>query len=163
MLGDRIGVMREGHLLQMAPADEIYNRPADLFVANFTGATNLLAGRVVERNGEYGTVQSASGQNLSALLPKSIAAGEPVKIALRPENVRLGVNGSAEANRFTATVAAHRYQGTQTTYELDVLGGQIEAVELGTHVRYPVGSNVDVALPPALLWAYSAKEDAPLE
>jgi iron(III) transport system ATP-binding protein len=163
VLGDRIGVMREGHLLQMAPAEEIYNRPADLFVANFTGATNLLAGRVVERNGEYGTVQSPSGQKLSALLPKSIATGEPVKIALRPENVRLGVNGSAEANRFTATVAAHRYQGTQTTYELDVLGGQIEAVELGTNVRYPVGSNVDVALPPALLWAYSAKEDATIE
>ena len=38
VLGDRIGVMRDGKLLQMAPADEIYNRPADLFVANFTGA-----------------------------------------------------------------------------------------------------------------------------
>ena len=40
VLGDRIGVMRDGKLLQMATPDEIYNRPADLFVANFTGATN---------------------------------------------------------------------------------------------------------------------------
>src|SRR5947199_5182834 len=39
-LGDRIGVMRDGKLLQMDTPDEIYNRPADLFVANFTGATN---------------------------------------------------------------------------------------------------------------------------
>src|SRR5262249_19839405 len=46
VLGDRIGVMRNGKLLQMASADQIYNRPADLFVASFTGASNLLAGRV---------------------------------------------------------------------------------------------------------------------
>ena len=42
VLGDRIGVMRDGKLLQLAPPDEIYNRPADLFVASFTGASNLL-------------------------------------------------------------------------------------------------------------------------
>ena len=47
VLGDRIGVMCDGKLLQMASADEIYNRPADLFVANFTGASNLLPGRVL--------------------------------------------------------------------------------------------------------------------
>src|ERR1700737_2690684 len=47
VLGDRIGVMRDGKLLQMAPPGEIYNRPADLFVASFTGASNLLAGRVL--------------------------------------------------------------------------------------------------------------------
>src|SRR6185312_5833525 len=58
VLGDRIGVMRDGKLLQIAPADEVYNRPADLFVANFTGASNLLAGRVLDRQGEFGTVET---------------------------------------------------------------------------------------------------------
>src|SRR3982074_1010546 len=58
VLGDRIGVMRAGRLLQMASADEIYNRPADLFVASFTGASSLLAGRVLERNGEFGIVET---------------------------------------------------------------------------------------------------------
>ena len=42
VLGDRIGVMRDGKLLQIGTPDQIYNRPADLFVANFTGATNEL-------------------------------------------------------------------------------------------------------------------------
>src|SRR6201995_4830611 len=46
VIGDRIGVMRGGKLLQIAPATEIYNRPTELFVANFTGASNLFAGRV---------------------------------------------------------------------------------------------------------------------
>src|SRR6188508_2059458 len=158
VLGDRIGVMRDGKLLQMASADTLYNRPADLFVANFTGSSNLLEGRVVQRNGEFGQVQAGSGEQLSAWLPASVQSGEPVKIAVRPENVRLGGNGKAEPNTFTGRVAATRYQGTQTVYELNVLGGRIDALELGTQVRYPVGSDVKVVLPPDLCWAYPARE-----
>src|SRR5205823_12842313 len=41
VIGDRVGVMRDGRLLQIGPSVEIYNRPADLFVAKFTGASNL--------------------------------------------------------------------------------------------------------------------------
>jgi iron(III) transport system ATP-binding protein len=158
VLGDRIGVMRDGKLLQMAPPGEIYNRPADLFVASFTGASNLVAGRVVARNGEFGTVEAASGEHLTAWLPAGVKAGEAVKVAVRPENVRLGENGAAEPNRFTARVAAQHYQGVQTVYQLAVLGGRIDALELGTSARYPVGSAVDLVLPPSLCWAYPARE-----
>jgi iron(III) transport system ATP-binding protein len=170
VLGDRIGVMREGRLLQLAPPDEIYNRPADLFVANFTGASNLLKGRVIDRQGEFGTVEAAEGHRLTAWLPPSVGAGAAVRIAVRPENVRLGedgANGGADnggpANRFTARVAAQRYQGVQTIYELAVLGGRLEALELGTSARYPVGSDVPVSLPPALCWAYPASQEAEAE
>jgi iron(III) transport system ATP-binding protein len=163
VLGDRIGVMRDGKLLQMASPEQVYNRPADLFVASFTGASNLLAGRVLERNGEFGTVE-AGGHRLSALMPANVKVGEAVKVAVRPENVRLVANGSADAgNRFSARVAAQRYQGTQTIYELAVLGGRLEALELGTHMRHAVGSDVDVVLPPTLCWAYPARETAELE
>jgi iron(III) transport system ATP-binding protein len=86
-----------------------------------------------------------------------------VKIAVRPENVRLGANGAGEPNRFSARVSGLRYQGTQTIYELAMLGGRLEALELGTSVRYPVGSDVEVVLPPALCWAYPASEKAEME
>ena len=162
VLGDRIGVMRDGRLLQMGPADEIYNRPADLFVANFTGASNLLAGRVLERTGEFGTVEAGPGHRLTAWLPAGVRAGEAVKIVVRPENVRLGADGDA-TNRFTARIAAQHYQGTQTVYELAVLGGRLDALELGSSARYAVGSDVDVVLPPALCWAYPARETADVE
>ena len=92
-----------------------------------------MPGALLDRNGEFGTVEADGGSRLTACLPASVAAGEAVKIALRPENMRLGANGAAEPNTFTAQVAAHRYQGTQTVYELDVLGGRIDALELGTH------------------------------
>jgi iron(III) transport system ATP-binding protein len=163
VLGDRIGVMRDGKLLQMAVPDELYNRPADLFVARFTGASNLLAGRLIERNGEFGTVD-AGGHHLAALIPAGINPGEAVKIAVRPENVRLGERGASESdNHFTARVAGRRYQGTQTIYELAVLGGRLEALELGTSARHVVGSDVEIVLPPALCWAYPAGEDAGLD
>jgi iron(III) transport system ATP-binding protein len=163
VLGDRIGVMRDGKLLQMAPAEQIYNRPADLFVAKFTGASNLLAGRVLARNGEFGIVDAA-GQRLTALMPATIEAGEAVKIAVRPENVRLDKDGTTGSdNRFTARVASRRYQGTQTIYELTALGGRLEALELGTHARHAIGSDVNVVLPPTLCWVYPAREDATLE
>src|SRR5215216_3510527 len=117
VLGDRIGVMREGRLLQLASARELYNRPADLFVANFTGASNLLDGRVVERGNEQGLVEVPSGQRLTVWMPVGVKAGEPVKIAVRPENVRLGANGASQLNTFEARVTDTRYQGTQTVYE----------------------------------------------
>jgi iron(III) transport system ATP-binding protein len=160
VLGDRIGVMRDGRLLQLAPPNEIYNRPTDLFVANFTGASNLLAGRVLERTGEFGTVEAGGGQRLTAWLPADVHAGQSVNVAVRPENIRLGTNGSGEPNTFTARVAAQRYQGTQTIYELTMLGGKLDALELGTAARFAVGSDVAVVLPPALCWAYPAREGA---
>jgi iron(III) transport system ATP-binding protein len=159
VLGDRIGVMREGKLLQMATAATLYNRPADLFVASFTGASNLLNGRVTARHQEFGLIEAVPGQTLSAWLPASVKAGEAVIIAVRPENVRLGANGASE-NTFSARVTDTRYQGTQTVYELELLGGRIDALELGTLVRYPVGSSVSVQLPPDLCWAYPAGETA---
>ena len=75
VLGDRIGVMRDGKLLQMDTPDEIYNRPADLFVANFTGATNELAGTLVSRNGEFGTVDFGDGRRGEVALAACARSG----------------------------------------------------------------------------------------
>ena len=71
VLGDRIGVMRDGKLLQMASADELYNRPADLFVANFTGASNLLDGRVLRARRR---VRHGGGRSAAAAV--GLAAGQ---------------------------------------------------------------------------------------
>src|SRR5437763_9138419 len=72
VLGDRIGVMREGKLLQMAPPGEIYNRPADAFVANFTGASNVLLGKVLARSGERATVDLGAAGHIEAWTPQPL-------------------------------------------------------------------------------------------
>jgi iron(III) transport system ATP-binding protein len=156
VLGDRIGVMRDGRLLQLAAAPDLYNRPTNLFVASFTGATNLIAGRVLERQGELGTVAGAAGE-LTAWLPPGVGAGQQVTVAVRPENIRFGRDGGAP-NQFTARVLARRFEGTQTVYELALRDQKLNALELGTSMRHAVDSEVEVMLPPELCWAYPERE-----
>lgn len=124
---------------------------------------------MLERPGDFGVIETGSdgagsGHRLTAWLPQSIAAGARVTVAVRPENVRCGADGAAlgEANRFTARVLALRFEGVQTVYELGALGHRIAAVEIGTSTRHPVGSTLDVTLPPASCWAYPADDGAAL-
>jgi len=152
VLGDRIGVMRDGKLLQMGTPTEIYNRPAELFVANFTGATNEIAGTLLQRDGAFGTVDIGEGQSVEAALLHGLAPGDKVRIAFRPENVAIGSNGSGNVLR--ARVCERRYHGTQTVYDIDVLGHRLEALELGTALRHEIGTDAPVSLPRDALWAY---------
>jgi len=153
VLGDRIGVMRNGKLLQMGTPDQIYNRPADPFVANFTGATNELSGTLVERSGEFGVIDLGDGRRGEVALLQALSPGDKVRIALRPENI--GIGQQQGSNIFPARVLDRRYQGTQTVYEIDLFGRRLEALELGTAARHQVGVETTVALPREACWAYS--------
>jgi len=152
VLGDRIGVMRDGKLLQIGSPDEIYNRPADLFVANFTGATNELPGTLVERNGKFGVVDFGCGRRGEAALLQPLSPGDKVRIALRPENIAIGRQEAT--NSFTADIIDRRYQGTQTVYDIDLFGHRLEALELGTAARHAIGVQTPVCLPREACWAY---------
>jgi iron(III) transport system ATP-binding protein len=152
VLGDRIGVMRDGKLLQMGSPDEIYNRPAELFVANFTGATNELAGTLVERNGTFGIVDIGGGKRVEASLLHGLSAGDRVRVAFRPENITIGAQNGSDAVR--ARVTDRRYHGTQTVYDIDLFGHRLEVLELGTAARHEVGVDTTVSLPRSALWAY---------
>jgi iron(III) transport system ATP-binding protein len=152
VLGDRIGVMRDGKLLQMGTPDEIYNRPADLFVANFTGATNELTGTMVALNWPFGVIDFGGGRRGEATLQNALLPGDKVRIALRPESIRIGAQNGA--NTFAARVTERRYQGTQTVYDVEVFGKRLEALELGTAARHEVGVETTVTLAREGCWAY---------
>jgi iron(III) transport system ATP-binding protein len=152
VLGDRIGVMRDGKLLQIGTPDQIYNRPADLFVASFTGATNELIGTLVARNGSFGTVDIGDGQHLETALMHDLAVGERARIALRPENITIG--DATGANCFRVRLTDRRYQGTQTVYDIDLSGRRMEVLELGTAARHEGRTEASISLPREACWAY---------
>jgi iron(III) transport system ATP-binding protein len=152
VLGDRIGVMREGKLLQMASPSEIYNRPADHFVANFTGASNVLLGKVLARNGQRATIDLGAAGRIEAWTPQPLSEGDKARVALRAENVRLGEQGSV--NVFAGRVLERRYQGMQTVYDVEVGGQRLEALELGTAARHGADREIAITLPPDMCWAY---------
>ena len=155
VLGDRIGVMRDGRLLQLAAADELYNRPADLFVAGFTGASNVVAGRLLSREAQYGIVSVGAGENLHVRLAGATPPGASVSVALRPDNVLLDP-ANPGPNQFPARVVSRHYQGTQTVYEVNLFGQTIEALEVGSAIRHAANTTVRVALPAEACWGYGA-------
>src|ERR1700759_2116454 len=150
VLGDRIGIMRNGKLLQMGTPDQIYNRPADPFVANFTGATNELAGTLVERSGDFGLIDFGEGRRGEAALLQALNPGDKVRVALRPENICIGQQDGG--NLFPARVLERRYQGTQTVYEIDMFGKRLAALELGTAARHQVGVESTYFLTRVVSW-----------
>jgi len=152
VLGDRIGVMRDGKLLQMAPPGEIYNRPADPFVANFTGASNVLLGKVLARSGERATIDLGAAGKIEAWTPQALSTGDKARVTLRAENVRLGERGPA--NVFSGKVLERRYQGMQTVYDVEMGGQRLEALELGTAARHDQDREIVMTLPPDTCWAY---------
>ncbi len=153
VLGDQVGVMREGRLLQMAPPNEIYNRPATLFIANFTGASNELRGRAIDPG-----VVEVDGQSLQVSPMQALRSGDAVRVAFRPESVTLGRRETVNAYR--TRVCDCRYLGTQTVYGIELFGRRLEALELGTAARYEIGSEIDVSLAPQACWAYPDKGPA---
>jgi len=151
VLGDRIGVMENGKLMQMSPPVELYNKPENLFVANFTGVSNLLKGKL----GADG-VALPGGETLRVAQRPSVHAGDTVVVAVRPENILLHANGDASGavNSFPGRVIEGHFHGTQTIYAIETLGHRVEAIELGTVPRFAAQDQIRVVIPPDHSWVF---------
>ncbi|HEY8367855.1 MAG TPA: ABC transporter ATP-binding protein [Thermodesulfobacteriota bacterium] len=91
-MADRIAVLNEGRLEQIGPPEELYERPANSFVADFIGETNFLTGRVDTPTGGACTVLLDGGPVVSGIWAgpdAEPAIGTPVKVAVRPERIVL--------------------------------------------------------------------------
>ena len=151
VLGDRIGVMENGKLMQMSAPVELYNNPENLFVANFTGVSNLIKGEIAPAPGG---VKLASGELLRITAPSRGKPGDAVVVAVRPENILLRPSGEAEANSYPARVIEGHFHGTQTTYAIETLGHRLEAIELGTVPRFSAEDQIRVVIPPDHSWVF---------
>jgi spermidine/putrescine transport system ATP-binding protein len=88
-MSDRIAVMNHGVVEQVGTPREVYGAPRTLFVAGFIGDANLLAGRVVETEGNRVAIQLASGAVVWARAVDRLAPGSAAVAVIRPETVRL--------------------------------------------------------------------------
>ena len=150
VLGDRIGVMENGKLMQMSAPVELYNKPENLFVANFTGVSNLIKGEI----SAPGAVRLSTGETLRITAPRG-KTGDAVLVAIRPENIQLRPNGEgADTNSFPARVIEGHFHGTQTTYALETLGHRVEAIELGTVPRFSAQDLIRIVIPPDHSWVF---------
>lgn len=158
-LGDRVAVMQDGKLLQIASPVELYNVPAELFVAEFTGATNVVPCRILSRSGNEARLALTSGTEMVAQVHPGAQDGDLADLAVRPENITLvsSSEGREDHNAITGQVVEALYQGIQTSYQVKAGSYSWEAVEFGTAPRHAEGDAVFLSIPIASCWAFPRK------
>ena len=140
-IADRVGVMREGHLEQLAPPIEVYSRPATSFVAEFVGLSNRLSGMV--RGGDV-TVRGCT----LPLVERDTPDGEVVAL-VRPEAVTLASHASPESGPLVGTVIAVTFLGATSRVTVD-LGDTSVMAQLSTSdaTALSAGSRVELTIRP---------------
>ncbi len=111
VLSDRIAVLNEGRLIQLGTPEEIYQRPANRFVAGFIGLSSFIEARVAEVGAETAVLETKDGIRFRA--PRDgLAEGQAVTLAVRPEHVEVleGPPGDLE-NAFQVEVIRAAYLG----------------------------------------------------
>jgi putative spermidine/putrescine transport system ATP-binding protein len=130
-LSDRIVVMSRGRVEQIGTPREIYETPRTRFVADFIGASNLLAGQVAVASGESATVR-VGGVSLASSHGGGIATGQAVTVLVRPERVRLAPpsNDRPGPNVLAGRAADVVYLGEDLQITVETEGGLTLAVNL---------------------------------
>ena len=89
-ISDRIAVMNHGEILQIGTPVEVYESPADTFVADFIGENNFFQGRVTEIiDSEYGKIYSEELGELFVEFDKKVELNDLIKLSIRPEKIRV--------------------------------------------------------------------------
>ncbi len=96
VLSDRVAIMDKGRVQQIGTPEQVYNRPANRFVAQFLGAANLLAAKVIVSNQNGGTGRALlAGVDVPFTAERPMPQGASVELFLRPECVQLGREDAA--------------------------------------------------------------------
>jgi iron(III) transport system ATP-binding protein len=141
-LSDRIAVFNEGRVFQVGPPKELYERPANRFVADFIGINNLIDGTVRSVNGAL-LVETAVGP-LRALPDARFKAGDRCVLSVRPENA--SISGKND-NRVEGKIAFAAYLGNTLRYDIDLGGGAVFKADVRDpwhHELLATGSRVSV-------------------
>ncbi|WP_425106845.1 ABC transporter ATP-binding protein [Ancylobacter sp.] len=150
---DRIAVMNEGVVQQVGTPVELYERPANLFVATFLGTANVLEGKVV------GTGAARQFETLGGLrLPIAAEAEVPAdaRLVFRPQVARLATEKPAGACAFEGAITRREFLGSVIRFGIEVGGQEItvdEVFQPGLRAPYEIGDRVWVDIPVAsALW-----------
>jgi putrescine transport system ATP-binding protein len=125
-VADRIAVMDQGRLIQVAPPAEIYEQPASRYVAGFIGNVNLIEAKVIAREGAGLRLQSEMIRcPIRAAQTSDAKIGDPVTLALRPEKVKIGLERPADAaeNCIEGVVWDIAYLGDLSIYRVRLENG----------------------------------------
>ena len=141
-LGTRLGVMNHGRIAQVGTPSDIYESPANRFVADFIGSVNMFEGRVCDGGGECLRIASAElGCTVRAERAATGAAGATVWTAIRPEKINISRQPPVAApapspeNLVRGTVREIAYMGDMSIYLVQIESGKMLRVTLPNITR----------------------------
>lgn len=150
-MSDRVAVISAGKVLQVGAPRTIYAQPANRFVAEFIGETNMVEA-VVEAHEDTGLRLSVSGETLIAGTHKTAKIGDKVTVMIRPEHASLVAASMPEG--LSATFQEQTFFGTDTHYALTLTDGTAFTVrEQNTSIAdspYQPGQPVKIVVKPGL-------------
>lgn len=147
-MADRMAIMKDGVFIQVGTPREIYQYPADPFVASFVGETNFISGNIREIADGKAVIDTEVGVLQTENLHHDFTQGQEVSCSIRPETISL--NGNSALNRLSATVSAIIYLGRTEEYELrlaDTLTLKAIIHNPGTDTVKP-GESVNISISP---------------
>ena len=127
-MSDRIAVMSDGVIEQVADGQTVYDKPETAFVASFVGENNPLVGTVTKVAGGSATIKTAFGALVGGN-PKGLKPGSKAILFVRPESLRLG-KGAAETT-FASPVKNVAFEGNMTHVYLAGAGKKDLTVTVG--------------------------------
>ena len=130
---DRMAVLDKGVIQQIGTPQQLYDQPANAFVAGFLGTANILSGAM--QGGEFVT---EGGQRLPVAAPIAGAS----RIVLRPQNIRIATSGGEIAGR----IAHREFLGSQIRYLVETSDGQIIVDTLHASGQTPYDHGAAVSL-----------------
>jgi len=151
-MADKIVVLRAGRVEQVGAPLELYNAPANQFVAGFIGSPrmNFLEGIVTEAEGAVGVALEGIGTIRTDVSGEGLTPGAPVTLGIRPEHVALGHCGSNDA---AFAVAQSEQLGNATTL---FFAAPSFAVQVAGQVSARRGEAMKLNLPPERCHVFDA-------
>ncbi|WP_068301196.1 ABC transporter ATP-binding protein [Pararhodobacter sp. CCB-MM2] len=122
-MSDRVAVFNDGRIQQLAPPEDLYERPENSFVAQFIGENNKLEGVVETISGDRCTVRLDDGSVIDAKPVNVSQPGERTRVSIRPERVESNPERLApDAHLIDAEVLEFIYMGDTFRFRLRVAG-----------------------------------------
>ncbi len=120
-MSDRIAVISAGKILQVGAPRDIYDRPAERFVADFIGETNFLKTEIVSVADDRAIVKLSSGVEIPATFPAGAKPQGNVTIVVRPEHAQVAVEGGKA--QLSGIIENLVYLGTDTHFHMRLADG----------------------------------------
>ena len=147
-MADRIAVFHDGIIQQLSTPDELYEKPANSFVAQFIGENNRLSGTIRDLDGDTCRIELDGGRDVHALAVNIGQAGDRATLSIRPERIVLVADGTDAPNHLPGRVQELIYLGDHIRVRLSVCGNDDFVVKLrndGSRQTIKVGQDIAVA------------------